>query len=505
MDGDDDTPQNPVVEVDDSTVGDFELDQLSAEDDEDEDAEEHLIEDDPNPVQTDEQDEAPFQGDDEDDETLEDPAPPAAADPAAIPGVRRSTRVRTPETQPYIPSMEGKRYEVAAAQTDECEPTLDELPVLHPDQHMMFHMIEETPDAVAAIMTQLSLKMGMKRWGNKARKAAHNEMKQLHLRDTFKPWHWKDMTEEQRKSILESHLFLKQKRNGDIKGRTVAGGNKQRDFISKEEVSSPTVATESVLLSCIIDAEEGRDVAVIDIPNAFIQTRIEDEKDMVFIRIRGILADMLVDIAPDVYKPYLTKDKKGNSVLIVQCQNAIYGTMIASLLYYRKFVKTLHRNSFELNPYDCCVANRMVNEKQQTLCFHVDDNKLSHVDPKVNDELIEELRLEYESIFEDGSGKMKVSRGKVHKYLGMTLDYTVPGQCKISMDDYIDEILGDFEKFAPKATGTKSSAAPADLFVEKEESEPLSMRRRSNSTGWWPKLCLLPSEQDLTRLRPFPT
>jgi hypothetical protein len=67
-------------------------------------------------------------------------------------------------------------------------------------------------------------------------------------------------------------MFLKEKRDGSLKGRTVAGGNKQRDYISKEDASSPTVATEAVLLSCIIDAEEGRDVAVIDIPNAFIQT-----------------------------------------------------------------------------------------------------------------------------------------------------------------------------------------------------------------------------------------
>jgi hypothetical protein len=38
----------------------------------------------------------------------------------------------------------------------------------------------------------------------------------------------------------------------------------------------PTVATESVLLSCIIDAEEELDVAVVDIPNAFVQTRVEN-------------------------------------------------------------------------------------------------------------------------------------------------------------------------------------------------------------------------------------
>jgi hypothetical protein len=85
--------------------------------------------------------------------------------------------------------------------------------------------------------------------------------------------------------ILESHIFLKEKRTGEIKGRTMAGGNKQRDYISKEDASSPTVTTESVLLTCIIDAEEGRDVAVIDIPNAFIQMRVQDEKDMAHIRI----------------------------------------------------------------------------------------------------------------------------------------------------------------------------------------------------------------------------
>jgi hypothetical protein len=57
----------------------------------------------------------------------------------------------------------------------------------------------------------------------------------------------------------------------------VAGGNKQRDYISKEDASSPTITTEAVLLLCIINAKEERDVAVIDIPNTFIQTQVEDE------------------------------------------------------------------------------------------------------------------------------------------------------------------------------------------------------------------------------------
>ena len=69
-------------------------------------------------------------------------------------------------------------------------------------------------------------------------------------------------------------MFLKLNRDGTIKGQSVAGGNKQRDSISKEEASSPIIAIETVLLSCVIDAQEHRDFSTIDIPNMFIQTRV---------------------------------------------------------------------------------------------------------------------------------------------------------------------------------------------------------------------------------------
>jgi hypothetical protein len=230
-------------------------------------------------------------------------------------------------------------------------------------------------------------------------------------------------------------MFLKQKQDRKTKGRTVAGGNKQRDYISKEYAISPTVATESVLLSCIIDTEEERDVTVVDIPNAFVQTRVENEKDMAFIKIQGILVDILVEIARDVYKSYVLKDKKESKQLLVQCQNALYGTMIASLLYYRKFVKSLTDIEFVINPYDPCVANKKIEGDQMTICFHVDDCKLSHRKTKVMDSMIEYLRQEYESIFKDVSGAMTVSRGNIHKYLGMNLDYTVRGQLKITVFD----------------------------------------------------------------------
>ncbi len=133
------------------------------------------------------------------------------------------------------------------------------------------------------------------------------------------------------------------KRDGKIKAQKVIGGNKQRDYITKEDVSSPTVSAEAVMLTCIIDAVEDRDIAVVDIPNAFAQTVVseEDAEHHVIVCIRRPLVDILVLIAPDVYGPYVSTNKSGQKVLIVECLNAVYGSMVAALLYYKKFVKSL--------------------------------------------------------------------------------------------------------------------------------------------------------------------
>ena len=78
--------------------------------------------------------------------------------------------------------------------------------------------------------------------------------------------------------------------------------------------------------------------------------------------------------------------------LLVQCQNALYGTMVASLMYYRKFTNSLTDIGFKINPYDLCVANRIIDGQQMTICYHVDDCKLSHCRSKVSDWMIKWLR-----------------------------------------------------------------------------------------------------------------
>ena len=237
----------------------------------------------------------------------------------------------------YIPSKKGKSYDnYAATQVNNSTFQFD-------------------PTVVKTIFTQLLLKAAIKTWGKDATNAAKAKMKQLHWRNSFMPKLYNDLSPKQREKILESHIFIKQKKSGEIKGRTVAGGNKKRGYINQEEASSPTLLTKSVILTSMVDAMEEREVAIVDIPNAFVQTEVADKKKRVIVCICGILADFLVKMAPDVYKDYVKVNNKGEKQILIECLNALYGTMMASLLYYQNFTARLEKAGFEINPYDDCV------------------------------------------------------------------------------------------------------------------------------------------------------
>ena len=135
---------------------------------------------------------------------------------------------------------------------------------------------------------------------------------------------------------LSSLLFLKEKRTGKIKGRACINGAPQRAYISKEEAALPTVSTESMFITASIATHEHRKVRCYDIPSAFVNTEVD--KDVLMV-LKGNLADMMVQIAPQVYRKYVTVDRKGMPVLYVKLQKALYGLMTASLLFYRKLQK----------------------------------------------------------------------------------------------------------------------------------------------------------------------
>jgi hypothetical protein len=60
-------------------------------------------------------------------------------------------------------------------------------------------------DVVGMVMAQVSLKATLKTWGREAEESVGKEMKQFHWQNSFKPMHWKSLTAEQCKKVLESH------------------------------------------------------------------------------------------------------------------------------------------------------------------------------------------------------------------------------------------------------------------------------------------------------------
>ena len=65
-------------------------------------------------------------------------------------------------------------------------------------------------------------------------------------------------------------------------------------------------------------------------------------------------------ISPDIYGPYRTTYRKVMKQLIAQFINDIYWTMVAILLHYCKFCKTLKLNRLNMNSHDPCVSNQSV-------------------------------------------------------------------------------------------------------------------------------------------------
>jgi hypothetical protein len=122
----------------------------------------------------------------------------------------------------------------------------------------------------------MNMHQGLPMFGAAGIDAVQKEMQQIHDRKVMAVTKASELTHEQKKQALAYLMFLKRKRCGKIKGRGCADGRKQRLYTAKEDATSPTVATEAVFLTAVIDAREGREVALLDVPGAFMQADMDE-------------------------------------------------------------------------------------------------------------------------------------------------------------------------------------------------------------------------------------
>jgi hypothetical protein len=170
-------------------------------------------------------------------------------------------------------------------------------------------------------------------------------------------------------------------------------------------------------------------------------------------KVSGVLAKCLIEVSKETYGPFITMEK-GQTTIYLLLTQALYGCLKSALQFWKHLSGHLKNRGFEGNPYNSCVANKIVNGNQLTVVWHVDDLKISHVHEAVVDDEVKWL----ESIH----GALSGSKGLQHTYLGMDLDFS-GGGLKVSMVPYLQELVDEFPN---KISSPASTPAAVHLFEE---------------------------------------
>jgi hypothetical protein len=128
-----------------------------------------------------------------------------------------------------------------------------------------------------------------------------------------------------------------------IETRGCANGSVQRLYPNKADMSSPAPDFYALKFITAVIAREGRCVATVDLSKFFLQT---DQDEKILLKVSGAVTLLLVvESEPDKWRKHLRKEH-GKYVIYVLCKKAIYGTMNAALLAYKKLAKSYLESGF---------------------------------------------------------------------------------------------------------------------------------------------------------------
>jgi hypothetical protein len=158
----------------------------------------------------------------------------------------------------------------------------------------------------------------------------------------------------------------------------------------RRDVLSYRINGDVLMLSLLIDAHEHRNVATADVAGAYLHAEMED---FTLLKMEGESVDIMCNVSED-YRNYVCIEN-GKKVLYLKLLKALYGCMQSALLWYELFSSTLQGAGFELNQYNTCIANKMINGKQCTITWFIDDNKISHVNKNIVTNIIKMIELRF--------------------------------------------------------------------------------------------------------------
>ena len=98
-------------------------------------------------------------------------------------------------------------------------------------------------------------------------------------------------------------MFLIEKHDGgSMKAQACADGCKRIECMEKTEMALPTAMIESIFITSAIDSKEHQDVAIMDLPVAYLHA--ENDEKVVFMK--GKKTELMVHVAPQIYRKYVT-------------------------------------------------------------------------------------------------------------------------------------------------------------------------------------------------------
>ena len=186
-------------------------------------------------------------------------------------------------------------------------------------------------------------------------------------------------------------------------------------------------------------------------------------------KFEGEIAELLTKVDPEKYTKYVAIEGK-KKVIFARLNKNLYGTLQGAIQWWKNLSSFLiDELGYKANPYDSCVVNKIVNGKQCTIIWHVDDLKISHVEQDVLEELVTKLQNRYGK-----EAPLTVQRGDIHEYLGVKMDFSKKGKVIFSMDDYVERLL---EEAPEDMKGLATSPAANHLFTIRKDAVPLDAER----------------------------
>jgi hypothetical protein len=215
------------------------------------------------------------------------------------------------------------------------------------------------------------------------------------------------------------------------------------------------------MIACIAPSE-GRKVAHIDFPGAFLHAQMpEDDGKPVYVRLNRFETSVLVKIDSS-YAKYV----RGNGTCVVRLKRALYGCVESARMWYEKISADLIGMGYKKNRHDMCVFNRIeLSGTQSTLVLHVDDLMVTAKTDREIDGIIQELQRNYE--------KLSIQRGDVINYIGMVFNFMEKRRCKITMEGYVEDLM----QVCNDIQGTARTPASDNLFKIDEKGEQLNKEK----------------------------